>query len=44
MDVSKSHNRMMLLFITPTLKSHKDKFLQCSNLKGLKSLKEIILI
>ena len=41
MDVSKSYNRVMLLFIKSTQKSHKDNFLQCSNLKDLKSLKKI---
>ena len=29
-----------MLFMTSTLKSHKDDSLQCSNLKGLKLLRE----
>ena len=40
MDVSKSYNRV-ILFMTSTLKSHNDDSLQCSNLKGLKLLREI---
>ena len=41
MDVSKSYDRVMLLFMTLTLKTLKDNFWQCSNQKSFKSLKEI---